>query len=96
VKAKSEISDGSLLLLVVFLLVNAPNYHISLVLASVVQGDAVNCNSGLTRQFAARIKDYVLSLPPIFTQTQSPCGLWPTLPCAFDALVLAMMRSVAS
>jgi len=23
---------------------NAPNYHLSLMLASVVQGDAVNCN----------------------------------------------------
>jgi len=33
------------LLLVAFLLVNAPNCHLSLVLASVVQGDAVNCNS---------------------------------------------------
>jgi len=33
------------LLLVVFLLVNAPNCHLSLVLASVVQGDAVNCNT---------------------------------------------------
>jgi len=32
------------LLLVAFLSVNAPNYHLSLVLASVVQGDAVNCN----------------------------------------------------
>jgi len=32
------------LLLVAFLLVNAPNCHLSLVLASVVQGDAVNCN----------------------------------------------------
>jgi len=32
------------LLLVVFLLVNVPNCHLSLVLASVVQGDAVNCN----------------------------------------------------
>jgi len=31
------------LLLVAFLLVNAPNCHLSLVLASVVQGDAVNC-----------------------------------------------------
>jgi len=44
VEAKSEVSDESLLLLVAFLLVNAPNCHISLVLASVVQGDAVNCN----------------------------------------------------
>jgi len=32
------------LLLVAFLLVNAPNCHLSLVLASVVQGDEVNCN----------------------------------------------------
>jgi len=35
------------LLLVAFLLVNAPNCHHSLVLASVVQGDAVNCNTTL-------------------------------------------------
>jgi len=35
------------LLLVAFLLVDAPNCHLSLVLASVVQGDAVNCNSTL-------------------------------------------------
>jgi len=33
------------LLLVAFLLVNALNCHLSLVLASVFQGDAVNCNS---------------------------------------------------
>ena len=32
------------MLLVAFLLVNAPNCHLLLVLASVVQGDAVNCN----------------------------------------------------
>jgi len=44
VEAESEVSGGSLLLLVAFLLVNAPNCHLSLVLASVVQGDAVNCN----------------------------------------------------
>jgi len=35
------------LLLVAFLLVNSPNCHLSLVLASVVQGDAVNCNTSL-------------------------------------------------
>jgi len=35
------------LLLVAFLLVNASNCHLSLVLASVVQGDAVNCNTGI-------------------------------------------------
>jgi len=35
------------LLLVAFLSVNAPNCHLSLVLASVVQGDAVNCNSSV-------------------------------------------------
>jgi len=33
------------LLLVAFLLVNAPNFHLSLVLASGIQGDAVNCNT---------------------------------------------------
>ena len=33
------------MLLVAFLLVNAPNCHLSLVLASAVQGDAVNCNT---------------------------------------------------
>jgi len=31
------------LLLVAFLLINVPNCHLSLVLAPVVQGDAVNC-----------------------------------------------------
>jgi len=35
------------MLLVAFLLVNAPNCHLSLVLASVVQGDAVNSNTTL-------------------------------------------------
>jgi len=34
-----------LLLLVAFLLVIAPNCHLSLVLAPVVQGDAVNCTT---------------------------------------------------
>jgi len=33
------------LLLAALLLVNAPNNHLSLVLVSVVQGNAVNCNS---------------------------------------------------
>jgi len=42
--SSSKVNDGSLLLLVVCLLVNVPNCHLSLVLASVVQGDAVNCN----------------------------------------------------
>jgi len=42
--SSSKVSDRPLLLMVAFLLVNAPNYHLSLVLASVVQGDAVNCN----------------------------------------------------
>jgi len=45
VKAKSELVKGALLLLVAFLLVNASNCHLTLVLASVVQGDAVNCNN---------------------------------------------------
>jgi len=44
VEAKSELCEGALLLLVAFLLVSALNCHLSLVLASVVQGDAVNCN----------------------------------------------------
>jgi len=38
------------LLLVAVLLVNAPNCHLSLVLASVVQGDAVNCNRSQANQ----------------------------------------------
>jgi len=38
-------SEGALLLVVAFLLVNAPNCHLSLVLALVVLGDAVNCNT---------------------------------------------------
>ena len=33
------------MLLVGFLSVNVPNCHLSLVLASVVQGDALNCNN---------------------------------------------------
>jgi len=45
----NEISDGSLLLLVVILFFNAPNYHLSLVLASVVQGDADTCNTSFKR-----------------------------------------------
>jgi len=52
VEARSEVSDGSLLLLVAFLLVNAPNRHLSLVLASVVQGDTVNCNTNNPLQWA--------------------------------------------
>jgi len=32
-------------MLVAYLLVNAPNCHLSLVLASIVQGNAVNCNN---------------------------------------------------
>jgi len=47
VQPKSELVEGTLLLLVAFLLVNAPNCHLSFVLASVVQGDAVNCNTAL-------------------------------------------------
>jgi len=38
------------LLLVAFMLVNAPNCHLSLALASVVQGDAVNCNKSHKRE----------------------------------------------
>jgi len=41
------------LLLVAFLLVNAPNCHLLLVFASAVQGDAVSCN---TRKVAAKAR----------------------------------------
>jgi len=44
------------LLLVAFLLVNAPNCHLSLVLASVVQGHAVNCNIKQTQDGDIKIK----------------------------------------
>jgi len=44
------------LLLVAFLLVNAPNCHLYLVLASVVQGDAVNCNSRHSHVFRIRLR----------------------------------------
>jgi len=47
------------LLLVAFLLVNAPNCHLLLMLASVVQGDAVNCNM-------------CSSLQPILALTNNP------------------------
>ena len=43
-------------MLVAFLLVNAPNCHLSLVLASVVQGDAVNCNIVLLYLIAAAVE----------------------------------------
>jgi len=46
-RVKSVMDFSSLLLLVAFRLVNGPNYHLSLVLASVVQGGAVNCNTPL-------------------------------------------------
>jgi len=46
VEAKSELSERALLLPVAFLLVNAPNCQLSLVLASVLQGDADTCNTG--------------------------------------------------
>jgi len=42
------------LLLVAFLLVNAPNCHLLLLLASVVQGDAVNCNTVMLMNQARR------------------------------------------
>jgi len=37
--------------MVAFLLVNAPSYHLSLVLASVVQDDADTCNTNLDEFF---------------------------------------------
>ena len=50
----SELSEGALLLLVAFLLVNAPNCH--LVLASVVQGDAVNCNTRHVQEISVQME----------------------------------------
>jgi len=47
-------ADGVLLLLIAFLLVNALMCHLSFVLASVVQGDAVNCNTTLFEAWVAR------------------------------------------
>jgi len=50
------------LLLVAFLLVNAPNHHLSLVLASVFQGDAVNCNnSPHTHIHTSRLNEPIMS-----------------------------------
>jgi len=45
------------LLLIAFLSVNAPHGHLSLALASVVQGDAVNCNNSQSFEFQNVIKD---------------------------------------
>ena len=54
------------MLLVAFLLVNAPNCHLSLVLAAVVQGDAVNCNSDMSnvtpRYLGSEQKDRVSAI----------------------------------
>jgi len=52
----SELSEGALLLLVAFLLVNAPNCHLLLVLASVVQGDAVNCNTRHVQEISVQME----------------------------------------
>jgi len=49
------------LLLVAFLLLNVPNCHLSLVLASVVQGDVVNCNTGLG--LGGYDLDYITAFP---------------------------------
>jgi len=62
VEEKNEVSDGSLLLLVAFLLVTAPNCHLLLVLASVVQGDAVNCNTWLCN-YCLRHQQWYLRSP---------------------------------
>jgi len=85
-EVKSEVSDGSLLflLLVTFLLVlvNAPNCHLSLVLGSVVQGDAVNCNtlkwktsSCLPLTTISRSKKQV----PVYRWLQQSTVQWPKL-----------------
>jgi len=51
----SEFVEGAVLLMVAFLLVNAPNCHLSLVLASAVQGDAANCNTMVFKLCAVRV-----------------------------------------
>jgi len=63
VKAKSELVKGALLLLVAFLLVNDLNFHLSLVLASVVQGDAVNCNKSKNEVKKIYLRQYNVALP---------------------------------
>jgi len=63
VKAKSELVEGALLLLVAFLLVNDLNFHLSLVLASVVQGDAVNCNKSKNEVKKIYLRQYNVALP---------------------------------
>jgi len=65
VEVKSELSERVLLLLVAFLLFYAPNCHLSLVLASVVQGDVVNCKTVLSD-----ISTGLLPLPLGFARIQ--------------------------
>jgi len=59
--SSSRVKSVMDLLLVAFLLVNAPNCHLSLVLASVVQGDAVNCNTGNSSNDSELFIDHTFS-----------------------------------
>jgi len=59
-------SSSSLLPTSAFLLVNDQNCHLSLVLASVVQGDAVNCNTSSKSDVWSNIKKPVRSFLKTF------------------------------
>jgi len=51
--------------MVAFLSVNAPNNHLSLVFALVVQGDADTCNTYITQTFYATQHKTQSSIPAI-------------------------------
>jgi len=81
------------LLLVAFLLVNAPNCHLSLVRASVVQGDAVNCNilslmkKVCLLQLLLEMIYTIYTLEMIYTQrvSSSSCSIPKSCKCSFCA-----------
>jgi len=60
------------LLLVAFLFVNVPNCHLSLVLASAVQGDAVNCNSS-DRRFENHWSSSLFTCAQVYVELQLCC-----------------------
>ena len=83
-EAKSEVSDGALLLLVAILFVNAPNCHLSLVLAAVVQGDAVNCKTmHVFMAFLNKATGLRLKIPKR-TVKMNVCNIWPFAQISYD------------
>jgi len=70
-RRKNEL-NRALLLLVAFLLVNAPNCHLSLVLASVVQSDAVNCNTTLLQPHRTVVANFAQVISVCFGGTPEP------------------------